>query len=88
MRHCKGPKVMEGTQIGTLHKLSINPLSPASVEQVPSIALAITSDYDANLVLRHKSMGHVNVQVLKHTSTRNSLKDFTISSHSKLPCVC
>ena len=33
-------------------------------------------------------MGHVNVQVLKHMSKHNSLKDFSIPPHCVSPHVC
>ena len=55
----KGPKFMEGTQIGTLYKLSINPVPPTSTkcdqftEQIPSATLAVTSDCDADLIIWH-----------------------------------
>lgn len=62
----KGPKVMEGICLGTLYKLSINPVPPTCTEtHVLSTALAVQTTCDIDLTLWHNKMGHVNVQVLK-----------------------
>ena len=85
---------MEGSQVGTLYKLSINVVPPVpvnsaiSASQPLSTALAITNTCDVDLVLWHNRMGHVNVQVLKNMSEHTSLKDFSLSPHGKFPQVC
>lgn len=90
----KGPKVMEGIQIGTLYKLFINPILPTSSNKVTvtnqhsSTALTTTSNGDADLVLWHNRMGLVSSQVLKNMSAYNTLQDFTASPGSNLPSIC
>ena len=93
---------MEGTQAGTLYKLSISPVPPTSesdsppapkltspsADQSSSTALTVTNSRDATLVLWHNRMGHVNVQTIKNMSTHNSVKDLPPLDHSKLLHVC
>jgi hypothetical protein len=83
----KGPKVMEGVQIGTLYRLSITHVLPTQPDS-DSAALAIVSTSDAELVLWHNRMGHVNTQLLKDMSTHGSLQDFLLSFKGKLPQIC
>lgn len=87
----RGPKVMEGVQIGTLYKLSIKPVIPIKSDQpiqhVSSTALTTTTDADT-LTLWHNRMAHINVHVMKSMSTHRSLQDFSISSSCGLPFVC
>ena len=81
---------MEGTQTGTLYRLSITPMPPPSSNQVlsSSNALAITTNNDADITLWHNRMGHINIQTLKNMNPHKSLQDFTLSSHAHLPNVC
>ena len=70
----RGPKVMEGIQIGTLYKLSIKSVIPIRsdppIQHASSTTLASTTDAD-NLTLWHNRMAHINVQVIKiYTLTR------------------
>ena len=84
----KGPKVMEGVQIGTLYKLSITPVPSSPVHQTSSTALTVSSRSTTDITLWHNRMGHVNTQVIKKMSDNNSLQDFTISlTNDQLP-VC
>lgn len=81
----KGPKVMEGTQTGTLYKLSITLVPPSSSS---SNAFAVTTNNDADITLWHNMMGHVNIQTLKNMSIHKSSQDFTLPSHVQRPNVC
>ena len=98
----QGPVVMEGTQAGTLYKLSISPVPPTpapnsssvpepvapSAEHSSSTALTVTNSHDAALMLWHNRMGHVSVQTIKNMSTHNSVKDLPVLDHGKLLHVC
>ena len=84
----KGPKVMEGIQIGTLYKLSITPIAPTQVHQTISSALTITIYRATDITLWHNRVGHANAKVIKKMSDNNSLQDFRISLPSELPTVC
>ena len=84
----KGPKVMEGIQVGTLYKLSITPIPSQSASQISSTALIASSHSTTDTTLWHNRMGHVNAQVMKKMSDNNSLQDFTLSSTTDQLHVC
>ena len=90
----RGPKVMEGNQIGTLYKLSINPVPPSQaldstpVDHCPSAAYAATSSSDNDLILWHNRMGHVNIHTIKNMSSHQSVQGLPTLSNTRLHQVC
>lgn len=93
MCHIQGPR--QGSQShggyssGTMYKLSIDHVPPPSIDSSQnSTALLATTSSDEDLTLWHNIMGHVNIQVLKQMGTHDSLQDFNIPLHKKLPNVC
>ena len=76
----RGPKVMEGNQVGTLYRLSISPVPPLTEpltqteDQIPSTAFATsTASRDTDLVLWQNRMAHVNIHNIKNMSDSVSM---------------
>jgi hypothetical protein len=88
----RGPKVMEGVQIGTLYKLSIKPVIPTQHDKIvsptPSTAFATTTMPNTDLTLWHNRMAHINVQTIKSMSTHRSLDDFSVTPSGHLHSIC
>ena len=89
----KGPKVMEGVRMGTLYRLSIEPVLPSgildtipSLSKNPSTALPVTSNLSSNLTLWHNRMAHASIQVIK-MSEHGSLKKISVSPFASLPSI-
>ena len=74
--------------ISTYTELSQSVLDTAFTDQSSSTAFAVNTSRDAELVLWHNRMAHVNVHTLKTMSLHESVKDLPILSSSKLLQVC